>query len=178
MKLTWSKFFHFSIGPLLAIKQSQNLKRKNVGSPHCYWSQNSMLNDHWTEIILTQNDFSLVAEEAMKHRGHTPKNIHENILDQNLHTKYLKSDRMDDLDFELVKFVLFFFLRSIKSSFVVFSLISKYLKNVWREIEVKLKMEPVVWLVPEHFSTAWLKMFYPQIIYITLVINSYQTYMI
>ena len=61
---------------------------------------------------------------------------------------------MDNLDFELVKFVLFFFLRSIKSSFVVFSLISKYLKNVWREIEVKLKMEPVVWLVPEHFSTA------------------------
>ena len=27
-----------------------------------------MLNDHGTEIILTQNDFSLVAEKAMKHR--------------------------------------------------------------------------------------------------------------
>ena len=49
-----------------------------------------MLNDHGTEIILTQNDFSLVAEKAMKHRGQTPKNIHENILDQNLHTKYFK----------------------------------------------------------------------------------------
>ena len=56
-----------------------------------------------------------------------------------------KSDRMDNLDFELVNSVLFFIsLDRLSRVFLVFSLISKYLKNVWREIEVKLKMEPVV----------------------------------